>query len=84
MFVSIYIYRQTHTHTSSFGEGSPTAFAMNFDVVNKTLIFFFSPSTFVGVFFLTTWGSTHVLFCLLLISDQIEKIKKTGNCFCCC
>lgn len=36
-----------------FGEGAPAAFAMDADVIDEALVFFFGPSAFVGVSFLT-------------------------------
>lgn len=34
---------------------------MELDVVDEAFVFFFGPSSFVGVFFLATRGSTHGL-----------------------
>ena len=41
------------TSTSLFGEGAPATFAMDADVVDEALVFFFSPCALVGVSFLT-------------------------------
>jgi hypothetical protein len=52
--------------TSSLRERSPTTFTMSFDIINKTFVFFFSPCTFVGVFFLTARRSAHDFFFLFV------------------
>jgi hypothetical protein len=52
--------------TSSLRERSPTTFTLSFDIINKTFIFFFSPCTFVGVFFLTARRSAHDFFFLFV------------------
>lgn len=41
------------TSTGLFGEGAPATFAMDADVVDEALVFFFGPSALVGVSFLT-------------------------------
>ena len=42
------------TLTSSFGNGTPTTFTMNSDVVNELLVFLLRPCSFIDVFFVTT------------------------------
>lgn len=39
--------------TGLFGKGAPATFAMDTDVVDEALVFFFGPSALVGVSFLT-------------------------------
>lgn len=45
--------------TCSLGEGTPTALAVEADVVDEALIFVFGPRAFVGVGFLAARGSSH-------------------------
>ena len=40
-------------NTCSLGEGTPTAFTMNSDVINELLVFLLGPRAFVGAFFVT-------------------------------
>lgn len=47
--------------TSSFRKGTPAAFTMGADVTDEALVFFLSPSTFVGVGFFTARGPSHVV-----------------------
>lgn len=52
--------------TGGSRERSPAAFAVGFDVRDESLVFFFSPSTFVHVFFLAAGRSSHGSFFLFL------------------
>ncbi|KAF1896688.1 hypothetical protein Lal_00034387 [Lupinus albus] len=45
--------------TSSFRERTPTTFTMSTNIRYKSIIFFFSPCTFVCVSFLTTRRPSH-------------------------
>lgn len=48
--------------TSSFRNGTPTAFTMDLDVVNELLVFLLGPSTFIYAFLVTTRFSHCFLF----------------------
>jgi hypothetical protein len=58
--------------TSCLRERPPTTFTVRFDIINETFIFFLSPRTFVGVFFLTTRRSAHD-FLPFLLRVQIKR-----------
>jgi hypothetical protein len=65
--------------TSSLRERSPTTFTLSFDIINKTFIFFFSPCTFVGVFFLTARRSAHdfvFLFVGVCANQERREVMK--------
>jgi hypothetical protein len=49
----------TPKQTCSFGEGTPAALTMSTDVIDKALVFFLSPSAFVGVGFFTARRPPH-------------------------
>lgn len=43
-----------------FGERTPATFAMDANIVDETLVFFFGPSAFVGVCLFTARGASHI------------------------
>lgn len=59
--------------TSSFGERSPTAFTMKFDVIGETLIFLFGPCALVCVLFFTARRSAHYR-CTSITQEASEAI----------
>lgn len=48
--------------TGGFGERAPTALAVSANIGDEAIVFFFGPSTFVGMSFLTARGPSHSQF----------------------
>lgn len=69
-----------NSHTCDFGEGSPIAITISFDVVDEALVFLFGPCTYVGVGHLTKGGRMYV-FCVLKLKEQRLEVRENGDDF---
>lgn len=62
--------------TCSLGEGTPTAFPVGSDVVDKLLVFLLGPSPLVGAFFVTArFPHCYLLSPISLFSETPSKCR---------